>query len=63
MEYGAIIWNPYTKKETDQLERLQRMAVRFINKDYKSRDDEGTTRRPTKKNIFYRVVEGQVPAM
>lgn len=52
MEYGAIIWNPYTKKETDQLERLQRMAVRFINKDYKSRDDEGTTRRPTKKKHF-----------
>ena len=27
LEYGAIIWDPHTKKDIDQLERVQRCAV------------------------------------
>jgi hypothetical protein len=36
MEYGSIIWDPYTKQEITQLESIQRRGARFITKDYKS---------------------------
>ena len=39
LEYGSIIWDPYTKRDIDQLEKIQRSAARFITKDYKSRHD------------------------
>lgn len=77
MEYGAIIWDPYTQKETNKLEAIQRRGARFITKDYKSRE-EGCltkmlkdlelpslqTRRQQQRLIFYfKVVEGQIPAL
>ena len=34
MEYGATIWNPYSKGDIDKLERIQNRATRFIEKDY-----------------------------
>jgi hypothetical protein len=34
MEYGSVIWDPYTK-----LESIQRRGARFITKDYKSREE------------------------
>jgi hypothetical protein len=37
MEYGSIIWDPYTKHEITKLESIQRRGARFITKDYKSR--------------------------
>ena len=36
LEYGSIIWDPYTKSEIDQPEKIQRSAARFITNDYKS---------------------------
>ena len=36
-EYGSIIWDPHAKKNIDQLERVQRCAVRFIANDNTSR--------------------------
>ena len=38
MEYGATIWNPYLKGDIDKLERIQNRAIRFVKKDYKSRE-------------------------
>jgi hypothetical protein len=35
MEYGAIVWDPYTIVDTNKLERIQRRAARFITGDYK----------------------------
>ena len=37
-EYGATIWNPYLKGDIDKLERIQNRAIRFVKKDYKSRE-------------------------
>jgi hypothetical protein len=73
MEYGSIIWDPYTKQEITKLESIQRSGARFITKDYKSREEECMTKMlnelhlPTLQKqrliFFYKVVEGQVPAM
>ena len=38
LEYGATVWDPYLKQNVDRLEWVQRQAVRFIKKDYKSRE-------------------------
>jgi hypothetical protein len=35
MEYGSVIWDPYTKQEITKLESIQRRGARFITKDYK----------------------------
>jgi hypothetical protein len=39
MEYGAIVWDPYTIVDTNKLERIQRRAAIFITGDYKSREE------------------------
>jgi len=38
LEYAAVVWDPYLRKDIDKLESMQRRAARFITKDYKSRD-------------------------
>ena len=77
LEYGATIWDPYIKKEIDQLEKIQRRGARFIKKDYKSREEGCVTkmleelqlttledRRRQQRLIFlHKVVEGQIPAI
>ena len=77
LEYGATIWDPYIKREIEQLERIQRRGARFIKKDYKSREEGCVTkmlqeleltsledRRRQQRLIFlHKVVEGQIPAM
>jgi hypothetical protein len=76
MEYGSIIWDPYTHQEITKLESIQGEA-RFIAKDYKSREEGCMTKMLNELNLptllssrqkqrlifFYKVVEGQVPAM
>jgi hypothetical protein len=42
--YGATIWNPYLKGDKDKLERIQNRAIRFVRKDYKSRETGAITR-------------------
>jgi len=32
LEYAAAAWDPYTAKDTQQLERVQRGAARFVKK-------------------------------
>ena len=77
MEYGAIVWDPYTVTNMNKLERIQRIAARFITRDYKSREDgcvsnmlaqldlqDLQSRRTSQKLIFmYKVVEGLIPAI
>ena len=76
MEYGSVIWDPYTKQVITKLKSIQRRGTRFITKDYKSREGY-MTKMLTELNLptlqsrrqkqclifFYKVVEGQVPAM
>ena len=77
MEYGGIIWYPYTETNNNRLERIQRQAARFITGDYRSREEgsvfnmlvkldlqELQERRTSQKLIFlYKVVEGLVPSI
>lgn len=39
MDYGSIIWDPYTQTETNTLESVQRRGARFITKDYRTREE------------------------
>jgi hypothetical protein len=77
MEYGSVIWDPYTKQEKTKMESIQRRGTRIITKDYKSREEGCMTKMLNELNLptlqsrrqkqrlifFYKVVEGQVPAM
>jgi hypothetical protein len=77
LEYGAVVWDPYLARDVDRLEKVQRKAVRFIAKDYRSRDPGCVTRmlrqfelptlqdrrRRARLRMMYRVVEGQVSAL
>ena len=35
VEYSATIWDPYLKKDTIQVEKIQRRAARFVCNDYR----------------------------
>ena len=77
MEYGCVIWDPYTKTDIDKLERIQRSAARFIMKNYYSRQEGCVTemlnqlqlpsievrRRHLRLTLMYKVVEGHVPGI
>ena len=34
MEYGATVWDPYQKYNSDKVERLHRRAARFVKSRY-----------------------------
>ena len=34
LEYASTCWNPYTKRNIDKLEAVQRRAARFVLKFY-----------------------------
>ena len=36
MEYGATVWDPYQKYNSDKVERVQRRAARFVKSRYTS---------------------------
>lgn len=38
LEYGSIVWDPYTITNKDKLEKIQRLAARFIYKRFRRRD-------------------------
>ena len=77
LEYGAVVWDPYLKKDIEGLERVQRKALRFITGDFKSYTPGSVTRllektelqplqqrrKQLRLSLFYRVVEGTVPAL
>ena len=35
LEYACAVWDPYLKKDTCKLERIQRKAARFVKNDYR----------------------------
>ena len=77
LEYGACVWDPYLQKDIDNLERVQRRALRFITGDYTSRDPGSITsmrqrlnlptlasrRQVLKLSSFFKAVEGLVPGL
>jgi hypothetical protein len=77
MEYGAIVWDPYTTVDTSKLERIQRREARFITGEYKSREEVSVktmlaeleleslqSRRTSQRLILLlKVVEGLFPAI
>jgi hypothetical protein len=79
LEYGATIWDPYQKNDIEKLEKIQRRGARFINKDYRSREERCIAkmlkrtkpyhtylyhrRKQQRLIFFYKVAEGQIPAM
>ena len=34
MEYGATVWDPYQKYNSDKIKRVQRLAARFVKSRY-----------------------------
>ena len=77
LEYGAVVWDPYLKKNIDSIEETQRIAARFITGDFRSNTPGSVTRllertglpplqlrrQHLRLTLFYRVVEGLVPAL
>ena len=77
LEYGAVIWDPFTQGEIDKIERLQRKAARFINNDYHSKEPGSMTnmlknldlpvlqqrRKELRLTFLFKIVEGLVPAI
>jgi hypothetical protein len=77
LEYGATVWDPYQKRNTEKLERVQRQAARFITKDYKSRSPGCVTRmlqdlnllpleerrRQLRLSLLYKITEDLIPAL
>jgi hypothetical protein len=77
LEYGATIWDPYQKNDIEKLEKIQRRGARFINNDYRSREEGCIAKMLKELNLtileerrkqqrlifFYKVAEGQIPAM
>ena len=77
MEYGAAIWDPYLKTDIDRLEKIQNRAIRFIQRDYHSRNhgcvDRMRThlelqtlqerRREIRLTLFFKITQGLTPAI
>ena len=77
LEYGAVVWDPYLKKNIDSMEKTQRIAARFITGDFRSNTPGSVTRllertglpplqlrrQHLRLTLFCRVVEGLVPAL
>ena len=38
VEYAASVWDPYTKSQISNLEKIQRRAARFVLNDHKKCD-------------------------
>jgi len=77
LEYGAVVWDPYRSRDITTLEKIQRKAVRFICRDYKSREDGCVTdmmhrleldtlqsrRKDARLVLLHKITRGTVPAI
>ena len=75
MEYGATVWDPYQKHNSDKVERVQRLAARLVKSRYSRYssvsdmlDVLGWTplsqrRQEARLILFYKIIKGlaQVP--
>jgi hypothetical protein len=71
------VWDPYLQQDINRLERIQRLAARFITGDYKSRDPGcigrmldllklpplEERRRQLRLTTLYKVANGLIPAL
>ena len=67
MEYGATVWDPYQKYNSDKIERVQRRAARFVKSRYSRyssvSDVLGWTplsqrRQEARLILFYKIING-----
>ena len=77
LEYGAAIWDPYYKTDIDRIEKIQSRAIRFIQRDYHSREhgcvermrhqlqleNLQDRRRDIRLTLFFKIVQGLTPAI
>ena len=77
LEYGAAIWDPHFKTDIDRVEKIQSRAIRFIQRDYHSRDHGCVERmrhqlhlqtlqdrrRDIRLTLFFKIVQGLTPAI
>jgi hypothetical protein len=77
LEYAAAVWDPYTSKEIEKLEKVQRRAARFVSRDYKSRETGCVTKMLQEHNLpplqqrrkeirlalFYKIANGSLPGL
>ena len=77
LEYGAIVWDPYLKKDITSMEKTQGIAARIITGDFRSNTPGSVTRllevtdlpplqqrrQRLRLALFFRVVEGLVPTL
>ena len=77
LEYGSVVWDPHLQKDIDKIEKIQRKAARFIQKDYHSRQPGSMTKMLTDLNLptlesrrkenhlcfMYKISRGLVPAI
>ena len=77
VEYGSIIWDLYIQSDIDRLKIIQRPTARFINRDYRSRQEGCVTnmrqdldlptlqerRLQQRQTFLFKVVKGHVPAI
>lgn len=42
LEYASVVWDPHTKTNIHKLEKIQRLAARFIYSKYRRRDSPST---------------------
>ena len=41
LDYCCTVWDPYDKNDIEQLERVQRSAVRYVRREYRRLDENG----------------------
>ena len=70
MEYGATVWDPYQKYNSEKIERVQRQAARFVKSRYSRYssvsdmlDELGWTplsqrRQEARLILFYKIING-----
>ena len=77
LEYGSVVWDPHLQKDIDKIEKIQRKAARFIQKDYHSRQPGSMTKMLTDLNLptlesrrkenrlcfMFKISKGLVPAI
>ena len=77
LEYGSVVWDPHLQKDIEKIEKIQRKAARFIQKDYHSRQPGSMTKMLADLNLptlesrrkenrlcfMFKISKGLVPAI
>ena len=72
LEYASSVWDPHTRKEIEQIEKVQRRAARFVTNNYKRTDSVSDMikklrwqtleqrRKKARLSMLYKIHTGQV---